>query len=308
MLFSKNNITKAKKAVIYFLQAIIVYTLFIVFKLIPLDIASAIGGFFGRIIGPLMPKHRLAKANLRLIFPDKTDKEIRKITNKMWDNLGRMMGEYSHIKDFSHKHKDRITIIGAEHLAKAQKIGKGGILVSAHYGNWEMSSSVIANCGVKLNIVYRAPNNYLLSYLFTRRKKTSVRGNMIVKNKQTPIALLRALRNKEFIGILVDQKIKTGIDIEFLGQKTKTSDAAAIFAMKTGCPIIPSIVKRTKGAHFEATMLPLIIPDKSNDTIAEIAKVTNQIKEMIESWIMECPEQWLWIHDRWYLKKSGAVQ
>ncbi len=303
------KIIKIKKTILYLLQAMLIYPIFIGLRLLPLDIASGIGGLLGRSLGPLMPKHKLAIANLKYVFPEITEKELKKITTRMWDNLGRMIGEFPHARYFNNKYKNRIKIKGTEHFDSTATMDIGGIIVSAHYGNWEIATSIASDYSdkIKLNLLYRKPNNFFLNPLFNRRKKSS-NSKLIAKDDGAARVLLTALRNKEYIGILADQKINTGLLMDFLGHKTQVSDSAALFALRFGCPIIPARIVRTKGTHFEATIYPPIITPKHHDMAKESKEITIQIKELIESWIHEHPEQWLWIHDRWNLRKDGKLK
>ncbi len=305
---TKRVLIKIQKGIGYFFQALFIYTFFLVLKILPVDFASWFSGRLIQFAGGFSHKNKISNANLRFIFPEKSEKEIKHITKKMWNNLGRIIGEFCHIDKFNDKYKDRIKINGREHLDELIAMNKGGIVISAHFGNWELASFIASTFGVKINIIFRKPNNYFLNPLFNMRNKKSENGIMIPKTNNTVKQILQALKNKEFLGILIDQKINSGLEMNFLNHPTKVSDSSGLFAIKTGVPIIPAIIKRTKGVNFEISILPYIIPEKTGDFHYDVEQITIKTNKIIEEWILENPEQWLWIHDRWKLNRMGLVK
>ncbi len=300
----KSSIKKLRKTLVYIAQAILVYFFFGLFSLLPLDFASWLGGTIAKTVYKMLPKTQIAKKNLRLVFPEKSEKEINLIVKNMWNNLGRTIAEYCHLKEFINNNQKRIKIKGVENLQQIINMNKGGIIISAHFGNWEMAVPIAENFGIKMNSVYRKPNNKLLKPLFNLRVKSLKYCKMIEKNKDTTNTILKVLSNKEYIGMLIDQKITNGIKINFLGQDTVMSTSNSLFAIKTEAPILMTMLRRVKGANFEATIYPPIMPDKSNNKDDEQLKILCYSTQVIEKWIKKYPEQWLWIHDRWRTKKK----
>lgn len=273
------------------------------FRALGLDRASAFGSFLGKTIGPLTPAHRTALANLALCLPDKTSAEIRQITRDMWENLGRTISEYAHLdKLVPYGTNSRTSVEGLEHLDAAMASGRSVIFFSGHFANWEMMSASISGRGHHLNGVYRAANNPLVNSWMENLRKHYLFPEKIAKGSLGARQLITAVKRGEAIAMLVDQKMNDGIEVPFFGQPARTAAAAAQFAVKYNCLLMPLCVERTKGAHFVVRFYaPLDCPetqDKQNDIIA----IATAYNAFLEQRIRAAPGQWLWMHNRWSIK------
>ncbi len=283
------------KKIRYIFEAILLVILLALSKIMPVSWASNLGGCIGRNIGPRLAASRKAKASLQLAYPDKTENQIQEITTGMWENLGRVMMEYPHIKTIAtHRTKINNIEIFEKHKDSA------AIYISAHTGNWEICPPAFYfQTGAKVNPVYRAPNNPYSDWLLTRARNLNGALSPIPKSRSGTRQIVKTLQANEGVGILIDQKFNPGIVTNFFGRPAKTSDHFATLAKKFNCPIIPLQIKRTHGAHFEITVhAPL---DINNKTSSEIVDITHDI---IEGWINKRPEQWLWLHRRWMSEKE----
>ena len=140
----------------YPVEAVLVHAVCWLFRVLPLDRASALGGWIGRTVGPWLPNSARARRNLTRAFPEKGRAEIDAILRGMWDNLGRTIAEYPHLEQIG---RERIEVVGIEHVDMLREDGKAGILVSGHLANWEVQSVASRMLGLELGVVYRAPNN-----------------------------------------------------------------------------------------------------------------------------------------------------
>lgn len=266
--------------------------------LLPMGWASGLGGAIGRLIGPRLAASKRAQRNLQRAFPEKSDAEIEIIVRDMWDNLGRLAGEYPHLPRLDLLNDPRVEIVGVEHVHKARDDGLPGLFFSAHLGNWELVSLAASQLGLPLTRVYRAANNPLIDRIILRGRR-DMAGELVPKGRDGAEAILRTLRANGHVGLLIDQKLNEGIPVPFFGRDAMTGTAFASFALRYRCPLIPARVERLAGCRFRITAYPpLELPD-SGDRKADIAALTATCTAIIESWVRQRPGQWFWLHRRW---------
>lgn len=282
-------VKKAIKQIRYILEAILVYFFFALFKLLPLDIASAFGGSITRSIGPLLSVNKVAYRNIKLCYPEKIDHEINKMIKDMWDNLGRIAGEAPHLINLSKsEYRNRVKI----KRAGIKKFEKKCLFISGHIGNFELAAKIGIEEDLGLNLVYRPANNPYVDYLirFLRARKGI---ELMPKGKKGLVQMLQKVDEGKCVGMLIDQKMNDGIDATFFGHTAKTTSLPAKLAIKYNLPIYIGCMRRTKGAHFEVEFKELRI--KKSDTVESLTQDMNNI---LEAWVKQSPEQWFWLHKR----------
>ena len=267
-------------------------------KMLPIDLASNLGGALGRAIGPRLGITRRARRSLRLAFPAKTEAEIEAIVRGMWDNLGRTAAEYPHLGRITAPGSGRIELIDLDDAIPLQQKVKPGILVSGHLANWEIMHVVACRIGIDLAIIERSPNNPYVRRLLERLRGVAG-GRRIPKGSGGAKDALKVLRAGGTLGILADQKMSDGIEVRFFGRSAMTAAGPAQLALRTGCPLVPSRIERIGPARFRMTCYaPLELPSDSPPKAA-IAAVTQQLNDIFEDWIRQQPADWLWLHRRW---------
>ena len=288
-----------KRGLIYPLQAVAIYAAYYVCRLMPIEWASAFGAFLFRTIGSRMRVDLVARRNIQRAFPEKSEAEIDAIVRGMWDNLGRGAGEYAHLDRLDVTKPDsRIEVVGREILEGLRDDGRPGILVGGHLGNWECATLVSAQFGMPLASIYRSAANPWLDRLFQ-----NVRGGsdneVLFKGREGAHRALAILREGGHIGVMVDQKLNTGIAVPFFGRPAMTAPMPAQLALRLKCPLVPVRFERLPGVRYRVTLYrPLALPD-SGDKAADALAVMTEINLLLESWIRERPEQWFWVHRRW---------
>ena len=281
------------------LQAITAVIVFTLFRVIPIDIASAIGGSISRTIGPFLKVSKRATDNLRLAFPEKSESEIITIVRGMWDNLGRLAAEYPHLCKFVVDDEDsRVEYIGGEHIDLLKKNGNSAIFFSGHIGNWELLSLGAIKHGITVDRVYREANNRLVEWLY-KSGRAAVKGALIPKGPTGARALLKSLKGGRHLFMLIDQKMNDGIPSPFFGRDVMTAPALAELALRYDCPLIPTRITRLGGARFRLTIFPPIKLIRTDSHQADVAANMDQVNALIEKWVRDKPEQWLWLHNRW---------
>ncbi len=288
-----------RRFVLHPLEAAAALLLYCLLWVVPLDAASALGGWLGRSVGPRLGVSRRAVNNLRKTFPDMTPDEVSRIVKRVWDNFGRVAAEYPHLDRIKvYEPGGRVEIVGIEHFDRMRDDGKPGIFFSAHIGNWEVLALGATQRGLPLDRVYRAANNRLVEWVF-RRGRSAVSGALIPKGPGGARHLLRSLRNGNHLAMLVDQKMNDGIAVPFLGRTAMTAPALAELALKFDCPVVPARVVRLEGARFRFIVEPPLEMPRTGDRKADVAALMTRVNEVIGDWVRETPEQWLWLHNRW---------
>jgi KDO2-lipid IV(A) lauroyltransferase len=283
----------------YPLEAALAWIALGLFRLLPVDWASATGGALARRIGPLFKAHRVARHNLTRAMPELSAERVATILDGMWDNLGRVIGEYPHLESFRLDHPaGRVRLIRGDIIETVRDSGKPAIFISGHFANWEVISFGATGHGVPLARIYRAPNNRWTDGLI-RRLRRPIGGTDLPKGAAGAKGLIRALGSGRSLAILVDQKMNDGIPVPLFGRDAMTAPAVAQLALRHGCPVIPARAVRVGGARFELIVEPPMPMPDSGDPQADIATLMAAINNRLEAWIRAHPEQWLWVHQRW---------
>lgn len=284
--------------VLYPLEAIGALAAYGALHALPLETASAFGAATLARIGPRLSLHARARDNLERAFPEKTAAEIARILDGMWRNLGRTAGEFAHLKAMRAEIGDRVEVIGGERAEALATRPGPTIFISGHLANWELMPLVSAQFGMPIDAVFRAPDNPLVRSLYNRRR-LHPDSRMIPKGGEGARMVLASLREKRRLGLLIDQKLNEGLEATFFGRPAMTGDAFAQFALRLKCPVVPIRIERLDGVRFRVTVdTPLAVPD-TGDRSTDVATMVQAANDLLEGWIRERPEQWLWVHKRW---------
>lgn len=290
----------------YLIEASAIRAMLALLGALPLDMASGIGGWLGRRIGPLLvARNRLAHANLRAALPGKSEFEYRQIVESMWDNLGRVMAEYPHIDEIV---RDRIQFENKGILSAATSIGRPVILVGAHMANWELSPHLIsARFGVGFDVTYRPLNNPYADRILYNCRTANGRIRAHPKSSAGGKQMVKALREKRCLGILIDQKHNEGIAVPFFGREALTNPSFVMLGQKFGAPVVPGHIVRLQGAHFRFRLCQPLRLQEGNEPLAAEA-VLGEAHAYLEEWIRENPGQWIWLHSRWREPEMSSDQ
>jgi KDO2-lipid IV(A) lauroyltransferase len=259
-----------------------------------------------RTLGPLLREHTMARGQLRAAFPEKSADEIEVILRGVWDNLGRIGAEFASLDrlwDFDPNHPDkrgRIEIAPAdiERFKELLYDGKPALIFASHLANWELPAICAATYKLDSAVLYRQPNNAAIGR-WVRETRTASMGELISTGLEAPVKLADALRRGAHVGMLVDQYYVRGVPVTFFGQRTRANPLIARLAQHFDCPIRGTRVIRLPDHRFKAELTEEIKPARDADGKVDIAGTMQVIMTVIEGWIREHPEQWLWLHRRW---------
>jgi len=310
--FQMNSKSFFKKTILYPIETFFVYFFFYFFKIIPIDWSSSIAGYLMRYIGPRLKTSRtVALPNLSLAFPNLTNIEKTTILKDMWENLGRVIGELPHLMDICND-ATRIHYKGFDYVYN-QTSGerkKPLMLIAGHLGNWELLPVLTSSYHIKSTMIYRPPNNKYVDHLLRQARHAGEYMRLVNKGPQGAKALIKALRKNEMIGMLIDQKMDTGVKIKFLGTDAITANAPAEFAIKYQADILITRAIRIKNAYFEVEIAPpfdikaFIKKHEDKPLKEQVLILTQIINDQLGEWIKENPSQWLWTHRRWTHRPS----
>lgn len=271
-----------------------------IFSLIPLSVGRPMAGFMGRIAFGIVAKYRnITISNLRSAFPEKSDKEIRRIAVRVFENLGKSAAELVNFPKINESNIDKfVRIKNIETLDNELKRGKGVIMLTAHFGNWEMLAVTIRVKGYPGSVVgrriYFHKYDNFLNYL---RKVNDV--NVIYRD-QSPRSILKVLKANGIMGMLADQDVDSveGVFVDFFGMPAYTPTGPAALAMASGASLLPAFIIREPAGHVLIIDNPIDIAD-TGDKEADIMTNTRRWSDVVESYIRRYPDQWVWMHRRW---------
>jgi KDO2-lipid IV(A) lauroyltransferase len=262
-------------------------------------------GWMMRTIAPLLPEQRIARANLKAAFPEKSAAEIEKILRASWDNLGRTVAEFANLDrlwhfDLDHPERGRIKSDQAnvDRFLRLAHDGKPALIFAAHLGNWELPAISAAAYGIDSAVLYRKPNITAIDR-WLRETRTSSMGELISTSLEAPLKLAEALRRGAHVGMLVDQYYVRGVEVTFFGRKTNANPLLARLAQHFDCPIHGVRIVRLADHTFRGDITEQIAPARDAQGKIDIAGTMQIITSVVEGWIREHPEQWLWQHRRW---------
>ncbi len=295
------------------LEAGLLYLLWGLVRLFPVDRASRLGGRILQWIGLRSKKNRHVLANLRVAFPDRDEQEIRRLAADSWSNLGSVLAEFVHLDRITAADPDdpRIEVVYEGCDADALRVDGPCIIVTAHVANWELVAFVGQRaCGV-LDAVYSPQNNLYLEHM-VQRMREPLRCTFYGKVNAVR-ALYRSLKGRRSIGLLADVRVDGGVLVPFFGMDAESTTTPAWLSLKTGRPIVPVHVERLRGARFRITLGPPLRAERGEGESDQevLFRTTLEINHRIEDWIRAHPDQWLCTKRRWpkaAMEAAGAYR
>lgn len=264
----------------------------IISRPIPTRLFIPFCGWLGARIVMLIPaaRKRIGR-NLDLVRPDMPPAERAALMRAVGDNFARLWAEYMRLGELA-RDPDLLDIEGAEHVTGAVTAGKGVVLVSAHFGNWEFARVAAGRLGAPTAIIYRAFNNPgfdAIAQGYIREAGEPV----LHKGRTGSRGLVRHVAGGGAAMILIDQRQTGAPRLPFLGHDAETATAAAALALRTGAALIPARATRLPDGRRFRVGFEAAIPHSDAETM------TRALNDRISAWIDEHPGQWFWLHRRW---------
>ena len=284
------------KIIKYFLQFLFIIIFFSLFKILGLNISSALGGKLFEKIGPLFRSKKLIHSNLKKAFPDISLDHLNGITKMMWNNYGRVFAEYMFIKKFREDRSNKNIIIeGQEILEDIKKKNKSVVFISGHLSNFELMAMHIEKSGIKLSAIYRPLNNIFLNKIMERIRKKYICKYQIKKGIGGMKKLMHLKKLNYSTALMIDQRVSQGIRSDFFNQKALTTTIPAQLVKKFKIPIVPIFIERINNINFKIVIKNPITFDNEETT----KTITDKLNLVLEKMISHKPELWIWSHNRW---------
>jgi Kdo2-lipid IVA lauroyltransferase/acyltransferase len=264
---------------------------------------SNLAGAVVRFVGPWMREHRIGRDNLRAAFPEKSDAEIETILRGVWDNLGRYGVEIAHFDHICSGDPYKRTYIdytpeAIERFIRLRDDGKPALVFAAHLANFELPAVIAASDGLESTVLYRRPNLGAVADAVIALRK-GMMGELVASSLSAPVALAHALDRGRHVAMLVDQHYTRGVDVRFFGRTCKVNPLIAMLAREAECPIHGTRVIRLAGNRFRGDITEEVKPVRDAAERIDVQGTMQAITDVVESWVREHPEQWLWVHRRW---------
>jgi len=296
------NIKQAKHF-IYYLIALAVGKIVL---FIPRKAALRLGSFLGDIAFLLSRKERaIAVRNLSIAFgAEKSSRDILTICHNCFRNLGKGLMEFLQFPRLkAEKLSSIITVEGKQNIDESFQKGKGVIALSAHFGNWELLGAALQLSGYPTNPIIRPAKLKWLDTLVNRYREGT--GLRCISRGASVKAALLCLKKNELLGILADIDTRVdGVFVGFFGRPAYTPRGPVSIALKTGAVLLPTFIIRQKDDTHRLIINKGMKLKTTGDIEEDIRLNTEAYTKIIESYIREYPEQWVWFHERWKTAKS----
>jgi KDO2-lipid IV(A) lauroyltransferase len=269
------------------------------------------GAALARRVGPRLRAHRTALANLRAAFPEKSEAEVRALALGAWDNLGRTGAEYPHLAtlfdyDPEATTPGRVEVDGIDHFVSLRDDGRPGLIFSAHLANWELPAICAARFGLDATAVFRAPNDPAVARV-VHEVRSQTMGGLEAARQGAAFAMQGVLEKGGHLGMLIDQHFTRGVIVDFMGRPALTNPILGKFARRFDCPVHGVRVIRLPDHRFRLQLTPPLDLPRDPDGQINVQGAMQAMTAVVEGWVREYPEQWLWMHRRWRVPAGAST-
>jgi KDO2-lipid IV(A) lauroyltransferase len=268
-------------------------------RALPFPLVARMGTAVGELLFRAVPRYReVALRNMSRAFEWDADR-TEEVTRQAFRNLGKTLVEFLRLPTLSPNQVRRLCRVeGMEYLREGLAAGRGVLVISAHYGNWELFAARVVLDGIPLCVVARDANDAATNALVNGIREA--RGYRVIPRQSAPRGVLSALRRNEAVVILMDQNtIQGGEFVPFFGRAAATVTGPAVFALRTGAAVLPCFAVRQPDDTHVGRIDPPLLVEPTGDREADVLNLTARLTAAIEAQIRADPTQWFWIHDRW---------
>ncbi len=255
-------------------------------------------------VGPKTSRHKIAIENLTLAFPEKSTAEIEDLARRNWGQMGRIAAEYVFLDEIFDFDPENITpegmveVEGVDIFLQLRDNPKPIIFFTAHLGSFELLPICAAAIGLNLTALFRQPNNRYIAREVLSARRT--RGGHLVPSKAGAAwALAGTLESGGNVGMLVDQKFKRGELTTFFGRPCRTNPLLPKLARKFDCDIYPARCVRLPDGRYRLSLEQKLELPRGPGGEIDVAASCQRLNDVVERWVREVPEQWMWFHRRW---------
>jgi len=278
--------------------------------LLPLWLALRVGELGALVVYLLdVPHRRIGMRNLTLAFPDRPPRARRRILRRSFLNLGRMAAELAHLPRLSDarlREMVRFEDEGWWAEAVGWERSTGVMVLSGHFGNWELLVYAHGRRGFPVHMVHRAIANPLVDRWLNALRARA--GTRMIRKSAGAGGVLQALRERGLLVLPIDQNSTRGLGVfvDFFGVPASTNSGMARIALRTDAPVIPVfIVREGRSARHRVHVLPILQVERTGDPAEDVRRNTQRFTAVFEEMVRRHPEHWLWMHKRWKTRPAG---
>lgn len=276
------------------------------------DASSDFGGKLARSFGPWLPVSKIGRENLREAFPEKSDAEREEILKGVWENLGRVAGEFVHLDrlwdyDDARPNAGRIETFNADRFIGLYTDNKPALIFSAHLANWEIAALAGRKYGLDSAVLFRVPSNPFIGE-FIQETRAEMMSQLVPAGSAAGMFMGAVLDRGGHLGMLVDQHRYPGVPVEFFGRRCWANDTLGRLARRYDCPVHGARVIRLPNHRFRIELTKALELPREADGQVDVTGTMQAVTSVIEGWVREHPEQWLWLHRRWRKRVAPAFR
>jgi KDO2-lipid IV(A) lauroyltransferase len=269
--------------------------------LLPFDVARKFGRWIGRLgYSPLGIRRNVVQRQVAGAFPEASASRVEALTRAAYAHLGEVVIETALMPTLGRQGVLDLfkSTEGFEAIEEAHRAGKGIILITGHFGNWELAGAYVASRGIPIEVIVRRMNNPLFDSYITRTRSGA--GMIVVHDHDAVRRTPRAFRDGHAVAFVADQGVLglASTFVPFFGRPAKTPRGPAVFAMKYRLPTFFVAAVREPDGKYRCVVTPVEIPD-TGDRDADVDTVVARYTSVLESWVRKYPGQYFWHHRRW---------
>ena len=278
-------------------------------SLLPERAADQFGARVGRAIHGLGIRRATVEENLRIAFPDQSTEWLERTRLGAYEHLGREAAAMLRLSKLDAKAVIARTVThGWEDVEDALSLGRGLILVTGHYGNWEIAAAAVAARGVPIGAIVRRQGNRLVDERLQQlRRKLGVET---IYQGQAPARVPRILRSGGVVGIVGDQDARrSGVFVPYFGRLASTHRGPALFALRLGAPVFSCIARRLPGSDARYEVIGRRVSfEPTGNVDDDVRTLTTELSRRLEEEVRIAPEQYFWFHKRWKTRPQGETR
>jgi len=262
-----------------------------VVRRLPFKMRYKIADFFGLLAYLVLKKRRrVTYLNIKMAFPNYDEKKIKKTVKESYKNMTESFFEVFWLDEIKYE------IFGLENINRALEEGNGLIAVSLHFGNWELTGTSLAKCGLKTNVVAKKQRNQYIDALINRIRESS--GMKIIPKGKSFRSIIKIIKENGILGLISDQYSKD-VKVNFFGKETWAVEGPVRLAVKLGVPAIMTYSVKNRDKSYNVYVSERLKLKNTGNTNKDIEDNAQLIINEMEKIIKENPEQWFWQHKRW---------
>jgi KDO2-lipid IV(A) lauroyltransferase len=272
---------------------------------LPEGAADGVGRRVGRMVHALGIRRSTVEANLRLAYPDAPDEWIAATMKGAYEHLGREAAAILRLSKLDRQAIiDRTVPVGWDLLERSLSLGRGVILATGHYGNWEIAAATVASRGIPIAAIVRRQGNRLVDARLDQLRRNL--GVETITQREAPHRVPRILRKNGVVGIVGDQDARrSGVFVPFFGVAASTHRGPALFALRLHAPVFSCVARRLPGpgVRYEVSGTP-VEAERTGELETDVRALTTRLAAALEAEIRKAPEQYFWFHRRWKTRLS----